>query len=96
MKQEYILGLDASSSEIGTSIFKKDTGELISLSHLTLESSTLLERGVEFKGRIEELVKNYNIIDACIEAPFVAMFGTGSSASTTAIHIKSSLYACIQ
>jgi len=82
-----LLALDASTTEVGYSIFNKETGELIELNHWTVPKGTLLEKMVEFENWLTKtmLIKYPEIDKVVIEESFTAMFGGKSSAKTTAL-----------
>lgn len=81
-----LISCDASSSEIGYTIFDITTKGIIEMGHLTLDKEkSLLERAIDFAFLLQSLKKKYpDLTDFVIEAAFTAMFGTTSNAATTA------------
>ena len=73
--QGYILGLDASTTEIGYCIWNKEDNTIIELSHLTLnEDFTLLQKVIEFKTWLLNKQKEYpQINEMVIEEAFQKM-----------------------
>lgn len=81
-----LISCDASSSEIGYTIFDIATKSIIEMDHLTLDKDKpLLERALQFAALLEILKTKYpDLKEFCIEEAFTAMFGTTSNAATTA------------
>lgn len=73
--QGYILGLDASTTEVGYCIWDKEKGEIVELSHLTLgDIPNRLDRVVEFKKWLTSKLKQHpQINEMVIEEAFKRM-----------------------
>lgn len=87
MINELLLSLDASSSQIGYTIWDVSKSEMITIDHCTLPKSlSLLEKANWVKHKfIHDLVQKYPAIrTVVIERAFVAMFGTTTNANTVA------------
>jgi len=85
-KERVIIGLDASSSEIGICIWSLDKSEILELSHKTLaEKESVVLKGDKFKELMIELSQQYDIVQVALESAFTAMYGMSSSAHTTAL-----------
>lgn len=87
MKNGILLGLDASSSEIGICLWDKDKNCLVDVTHITLKESDILKKGDEFKNFLIALIKKHPTInEIAIEQAYVAVYGaSSSSAYTTAL-----------
>lgn len=82
-KSPCLLACDASSVEIGYSIFDLDTKKLLTMNHLSLDKgATLIEKVLEYEKLLIKLLTQYNIVSFCIEQSMMGFFGGGSSAST--------------
>ncbi len=85
-KERVIIGLDASSSEIGICIWSLDNSKILQLTHKTLgEKESVVLKGDKFKQLMTDLHQEYDIVQVGIEEAFVAMYGMSSSAHTTAL-----------
>lgn len=80
-KQGYILGLDASTVEVGYCIWDKETNNLIKLDHLSMpEGLTLLAKVVYFKKWLVPLLAEYpQVNEMVIEEAFKKMASRTSS-----------------
>lgn len=87
MEEKYLLALDASSKEIGYSIFCKNTKTLIEINHFTQDvDHSLIEKAEAFEGLLKKLIEKYPQIDEMIiEESMMAVFGGASSAHTTTV-----------
>jgi len=80
--------IDASTKEVGYSIWNKETFEMIELNHWTVpDRDDLLDKMLEFeKWLLTDILVRYPEVDEMvIEESFSAMFGGKSSAKTTTI-----------
>lgn len=79
--QGYILGLDASTIEVGYCIWDKENNNIIELNHLTLNGVfTLLQRVIQFKEWLVPKVQKYpQINEMVIEEAFQKMNSRSSS-----------------
>lgn len=74
-KERVIIGLDASSSEIGICIWSLDKSKILQLTHKTLgEKESVVLKGDKFKQLMTDLSQEYDIVQVGIEEAFVAMF----------------------
>jgi hypothetical protein len=82
-----LLALDASTKEIGYTIWNVDTKELVSMNHFTHNTNhTLLEKAQAFELLVKMLVDLHpTLSEMVIEESFQAMYGGASSAHTTAV-----------
>lgn len=82
-KSPCLLACDASSVEIGYSIFDLKTKKLLTMSHLSLDKEAdLIEKVLEYEKLLIKLLTQYNIVSFCIEQSMMGFFGGGSSAAT--------------
>lgn len=85
--KKYLIALDASTKEIGYSIFNKETKELIIMDHFTQNPEhSLIQKAEAFDILLASLIVKYPLInEAVIEESFTGFFGGASSANTTMV-----------
>jgi len=81
---ESLISLDASTTEIGYTIWDKSNGEMLEINHLTLPNEKkLIEKLDYFSEHINQLKDKFNINEMVIEQSYEAMFGGNSRTEVT-------------
>lgn len=88
---KYFMAIDGSTSKVGISIWDLNNYELIKTYGWSFSPKlSLLEKANFFKLEINKILNEYNVINACIEAPKVSMMNmkTGKEQVTSAKILK--------
>lgn len=89
--QKYFLAIDGSTSKVGLSLWDLNNYELIKCWGWSFKASlTLLEKAKFFEEELKIIINDYNIIEACIEAPKLSMMNmfSGKEQVTSAKTLK--------
>jgi hypothetical protein len=88
---KYFLAIDGSTSKVGLSLWDLNSYQLIKCWGWSFKGTlTLLEKAKFFEDELKTIISEYNIIEACIEAPKLSMMNmfSGKEQVTSARTLK--------